>query len=71
MMYSLYTDPVKNIVMFLPDGMTDDEIMTLGAVAFPEDDSSNLKPTGFIDLYNLHATYPLNDITPDNFTFQL
>lgn len=63
----MYSDPEKNIVMLLPDGFTDDEIIALGSIAFPEDieDTGGCnKPTGFINLYNLHATYELNEITP-------
>jgi hypothetical protein len=67
----MYTDPTKNLVMFLPDGVTDAEILSLCAVAFPEDDGSGTKPTGIIDLYNLHATYSLNEMTPNSFTIQL
>ncbi|HAH62016.1 MAG TPA: hypothetical protein DCL73_07950 [Treponema sp.] len=74
MMCTMYTDPTKNLVMFLPDGVTDAEILALCAVASPEDDSdddSGIKPTGIIDLYNLHATYSLNEMTPNSFTIQL
>lgn len=69
MMCSLYTDPTKNLVMFLPDGVTDAEILALCAVASPDDDSddgSGMKPTGIIDLYNLHATYSLSEMMPNS-----
>jgi hypothetical protein len=70
MMCTMYSDPSKNLVMFLPDGVTDEEILALCAVASPDDDGndgSSLKPTGVIDLYNLHATFPLSQMTPDSF----
>jgi hypothetical protein len=74
MMCTMYTDVTKNLVMFLPDGVSDAEILALCAVAAPDDDSddvSGIKPTGIIDLYNLHATYSLNDMTPNTFAIQL
>lgn len=74
MMCTMYTDPTKNLVMFLPDGVSDAEILALCAVASPEEDSddgSGIKPTGIIDLYNLHATYSINEMTPNSFTIQL
>ncbi|MCR5289332.1 MAG: hypothetical protein K6E51_05020 [Treponema sp.] len=67
MMCSMYCDPIKNIVMFLPDGTTDAEILSLAAMTFPDEgEETNLKPTGFIDLYNEHATYSLNDMLPED-----
>lgn len=73
MMCTMYTDPTKNLVMFLPDEVSDAEILALCAVATPEDlqDDRGMKPTGIIDLYNLHATYSLNEMTPNNFTVRI
>ena len=66
---SMYCDSEKNILMFLPDGITDAEIMALGSVAFPDDESnigSGKTPTGIINLYDLHASFSLNDMTPND-----
>jgi hypothetical protein len=74
MVCSMYTDPTKNLFMFLPEGLTDTDILALCAVASPDDDKddgSGIKPTGVIDLYNLHATYQLSDMTPNTFAFKL
>jgi hypothetical protein len=71
MMYNMYCDPVKNLVMFLPDGTSDAEILSLAAMTFPEKSQSPIKPTGFIDLYNAHATYALDEITPADVTFTI
>ena len=74
MMCTMYTDPTKNLVMFLPDNATDAEILSLCAVSTPADDSddgSGIKPTGIIDLYNLHAVFSLSEMTPNSFTIQL
>jgi hypothetical protein len=72
MMCTMYTDPTKNLVMFLPDGVTDAEILALCAVASPDnDDDSGIKPTGVIDLYNLHATYSLSEMTPNSFAIKI
>jgi len=71
MMYSMYCDPIKNIVMFLPDGTSDAEVLSLAALTFPENSETSIKPTGVVDLYNLHATYPVDQITPSDFTLLL
>jgi hypothetical protein len=74
MMCTMYTDPTKNLVMFLPDDATDAEILSLCAVSSPAGDSvdsSGIKPTGIIDLYNLHAIYSLSEMTPNSFAIQL
>ena len=74
MICTMYTDPTKNLVMFLPDDATDAEILSLCAVSSPvdgSDDGSGIKPTGVIDLYNLHAIYSLSEMTPNSFTIQL
>ena len=34
----MYCDDEKNLMMFLPDTVSDEEIMTLGEVVFPDDD---------------------------------
>lgn len=65
---SMYSDHEKNILMFLPDNISDSEVMQLGTVLFPEDEDSmgpNTKPTGVFDLNNLHAYYPVDEIIPD------
>ena len=36
---TMYCDSEKNLLMFLPDGITDAEIMALGSVAFPDGDT--------------------------------
>ena len=72
---TMYSDNEKNLVMLLPDDITDEEIMTLGEISFPEEmfmrgdidafPASNLKPTTCINLYNMHASYEINSIFPD------
>ena len=60
---TMYCDSEKNLLMFLPDGITDAEIMALGSVAFPDGDSnvgSSKVPTGIINLYDLHASFSLD-----------
>lgn len=73
---AMYSDSEKNIVMFLPDDFSDEEIMALGEVSVPDemffDDYSVfpavlLKPTSCINLYNTHATYPIDTVFPDVF----
>src|SRR5574344_569290 len=39
MMCNMYSDREKNLFLFLPDGMTDMEIMTLCSVVAPDDDT--------------------------------
>ena len=73
---TMYSDNEKNLVMFLPDDITEEEIMTLGEISFPEEmfmqsefgffPASMLKPTTCINLYNTHASYEINEIFPDN-----
>lgn len=66
---SMYCDSEKNLLLFLPDNMTDDQIMSLGSVAFPEEDceiGSSKIPTGVINLYDMHAYFSLDDITPND-----
>ena len=67
----MYCDDEKNLMMFLPDTVSDEEIMTLGEVVFPDDDGEDLfdynrKPTGCINLYNMYASYPVDLIRPDS-----
>ena len=67
----MYCDDEKNLMMFLPDTVSDEEIMTLGEVVFPDDDREDLfdynrKPTGCINLYNMYASYPVGLIRPDS-----
>lgn len=66
---TMYCDSEKNLLMFLPDGITDAEIMALGSVAFPDGDSnvgSSKVPTGIINLYDLHASFSLDEMTPND-----
>ena len=66
---TMYCDSEKNLLMFLPDGITDAEIMALGSVAFPDGDSnigSSKVPTGIINLYDLHASFSLEEMTPND-----
>jgi|WetSurMetagenome_2_1015567.scaffolds.fasta_scaffold36382_2 hypothetical protein len=69
MMCNMYMDPNKNLFLFLPDDMTDMEIMTLCSVVLPDEESSvsGVKPVGILDLYNLHATFELDKMTPNEF----
>ena len=70
MFMTMYSDSEKNVVMFLPDDITDAEVVQLGDVLFPDEEDcvgSADKPTGYIDLYNLHARYPIDTILPDVF----
>lgn len=67
----MYSDNEKNLMMFLPDNVSEQEIMSLGEVVFPEDDGnefflSSIKPIGCINLYDLHASYPIDSIFPDS-----
>jgi hypothetical protein len=71
MMYSMYCDPVKNIVMFLPDGTSDAEVLSLGALTLPVNQETLIKPVGFIDLYNAHATYSPDKMAISDFTMIL
>lgn len=71
MMYNMYCDPLKNLVMFLPDGTSDADVLSLAAAAVPEFSDASIKPTGYIDLFHKHATYPLNEMTPAEFTLNL
>ncbi len=72
----MYSDSKKNLIMFLPDAMKDDEIFELGEMFFPDeadyDDNYDLsngitKPTGCINLSAHHASYPVTSIYPDTF----
>lgn len=68
---SMYCDSSKNLMMFLPDNVTDEEILELGKVAFPEFESpfkTSFKPTAILDLSNFHADYPIDQMTPTEFT---
>ncbi len=70
MFMTMYSDAEKNVIMFLPDDATDAEVMQLGDVLFPDEEDcmgSSSKPTGYIDLYNLHARYQLDNIIPNDF----
>lgn len=71
MMYSMYCDPLKNIFLFLPDGTSDGDILSLAATTFPEFSESNLKPTTYVDKIHKHATYPINDVTPSEFAINI
>ncbi len=71
MMCSMYCDPVKNLWMFLPDGTTDAEVLSLAATTFPEECNPYDKPTVVVDLSHEHATYPVEAITPSDFTMLL
>ncbi len=74
---TMYSDSEKNLVMFLPDTVTPDEILALGEFSFPDEmyyddqyplfSASMLKPTSCINLYNTHACYEVSSIFPDSF----
>ena len=54
MMYNMYCDPLKNLVMFLPDGTSDADVLSLAAAAVPEFSDASIKQTGYIDLFHKH-----------------
>ncbi|MCR5401216.1 MAG: hypothetical protein K6E78_06425 [Treponema sp.] len=73
---TMYSDSEKNLVMFLPDDFTDEDIMAFGQMAVPDEifynDYSDFpdalsKPTCFLNLNNMHASFPLSSIYPDSF----
>lgn len=73
----MYTDSEKNLIMFLPDDVKDEDIIALGQIPVPpefvEDEYLSMfadsipKPTSCIDLTSIHASYEVNSILPDNF----
>ena len=69
MKLSMYTDMEKNLFMFMPEDISDEEIVNLGEICFPEIEAkakkTYLKPTGYVDLINLHALYSVNEISTD------
>lgn len=73
---TMYSDNEKNLVMFLPDNVSDEEIMALGQLSIPDeifyDDYSDFpdalaKPTCFLNLNNMHASFPVSSMFPDSF----
>lgn len=72
----MYSDSKKNLIMFLPDGIKDDEIFALGEMSFSDEMDFDeyrdfsygiTKPTGCINLSASHASYPVTSIYPDTF----
>ena len=49
---TMYCDSEKNLLMFLPDG--DSNV------------GSSKVPTGIINLYDLHASFSLDEMTPND-----
>lgn len=70
-MYNMYCDASKNLVMFLPDGTSDADVLLLAESSNPEFSESIAKQFGCIDLIHKHATYSINDITPTEFSVNL
>lgn len=67
----MYSDDDKNLILFLPDSFSDDDIMSLGEAVFPYDApdeyyDTDKKPVGCLNLYDMHATYPIDFICPDS-----
>ena len=73
MNFYMYSDSDKNLMMMLPDCVSDDEILKLGDMIEPDLDSIPddfiqaipKKPTGILNLYNKHASYNVEAIYPD------
>ena len=69
MNFSLYTDSEKNLLMFLPDGLPDEQIVSLGEKIRPSraavENSEFDKPLGSVDYKRPHATNPIYNTFTD------
>ena len=69
---ALYSDSEKNLVMFLPEEIPDEQIVSIGETVRPSrfaiENSEFEKPLGSLNYKEKHATYPIfNTFTDLNY----